>query len=180
MAQDKKNKNALIPTISLVVVGLLILAGIIYFAWNRTGSTTTGTGSQNTQTTQTTDNSANSTDLAANVNKLGPNETKLTPDNYDTFIKQSGIALVDVYSPTCPHCQKIAPILTELSNEYVGKVHIGKMSVAETANTNFILSREKDFQYVPAIWIYKNGALKENFTGEKTKAEFKALLDKYL
>ncbi len=176
MSEDKKSKSTLITTISLVVFGLLVLAGIIYFAWNRTGGTANG---NNTQTVQSTDTS-DSNSLAANVDKLGPNETKLTPDNYDAFIKQSGVVLVDVYSPTCPHCQKIAPILTDLSNLYVGKVHIGKMSVGVQANTDFILSREKDFQYVPAIWVYKDGALKENWTGEKTEDEFKTILNKYI
>jgi len=174
MADIKKNKANLITTISLVVFGLLILAGIIYFAWNRTGSTTTGSTNDRAQTTTDT------TTSAAAVDQLGANETKLTPDNYDAFTKQAGVVLVDVYSPTCPHCIKIAPILTELSNEYVGKVHIGKLSVGIDANRNFILAREKDFAYVPAIWIYKDGVVKESFTGEKTKDEFKALLDKYL
>jgi len=175
MTETTKTKSNLITTISLVVFGLLILAGIIYFAWNRTGATTNGT---NNDTTQTTDDS--SATSAAAVDQLGTNETKLTPDNFDAFTKQAGVVLVDVYSPTCPHCIKIAPILTELSNEYVGKVHIGKMSVGVDANRDFILAREKDFAYVPAIWIYKDGVVKESFTGEKTKDEFKALLDKYL
>jgi thioredoxin-like negative regulator of GroEL len=179
MAEDKKTKSTLITTISLVAFGLLILAGIIYFAWNRTGSTTTVTEAPTSQTT--TDNSStDAASLAANVDKLGPNETKLTPDNYDAFIKQAGVVLVDVYSPTCPHCQKIAPILTDLSNQYVGKVHIGKMSVGIQANTTFILSREKDFAYVPAIWVYKDGVLKESWTGEKTEDEFKTILNKYI
>ncbi len=170
MADNNKNNSNLVTTISLVVFGLLLLAGIIYFAWNNTGNP----DSSNEGETQ------NTTTSVAEVDKLGANETKLTPENFDAFTKQSGVVLVDVYSPTCPHCQVIAPILSELSDEYVGRVKIGKMTVAEDANRDFILAREKDFAYVPAIWIYKDGAVVESFTGERTKAQFKELLDKYL
>jgi len=170
MAEVKKNK--IWVTVFWIIFGLAVLGGVVYMAWNRTDTTPTTTTADNSTVTDNTS--------AAAVDQLGPNEVKLTPSNFDEITKKAGVVLIDVYSPTCPHCQKIAPILTELSNEYVGKLIVGKMSVEINENRDFILAREKDFQYVPAIWIYQDGVVKESFTGEKTKEEFKALIDKYV
>jgi thioredoxin 1 len=168
MATEKNNKIWMIAF--WVIFAVIVLGGVGYYAWNRVDAPATN----NAAATDTSDTSA------AEVDKLGANEVKLTPENYDATTKTAGVVLIDVYSPTCPHCQKIAPILTDISNIYVGKVTVAKMSVAIDANRDFILAREKDFQYVPSIWIYKDGVMQETFTGEKTKAEFQAILDKYV
>jgi thioredoxin-like negative regulator of GroEL len=51
-------------------------------------------------------------------------------------------------------------------------------SIAE--NRDFVINLDSSFQYVPAFWIYKDGKKVESFTGEQTKEELKAKIDKYL
>jgi len=170
MAEKKGISKSNLTTIILIVVAFVVLGGIIAYAWN-TKPATTATSSSS---------SGSSTASAADVDKLGPKEVKLTPSNFDSVINGNKVVLVDVYSPTCPHCVKIAPILTEISNDNAGKVVVAKMSTADTANIDFITKKFTDFQYVPAIWIYKDGKVVENFTGERTKQEFQDLLNKYL
>jgi thioredoxin 1 len=165
--------NSNMATMGLIVVALLALIGIVYYAWSTKPAD--GNTKTTTETTATSD-SAN----AANVDKLGAREVKLTPENFTEVTTKNKLVLVDMYSPTCIHCQKIAPILTELSNEYGDKLVIAKMSVAIDANREFILNWDKAFQYVPAVSIFKDGQKVDGFTGEKTKAEFKTLIDKYL
>jgi len=173
MAKDtSKISGSNAATIGLIVVALLALGGIVYYAW----STKPADNNAAATTTESTTNNAN----VAEVDRLGAREVKLTPENFADVTTKNKLVLADVYSPTCPHCQKIAPILTELSNEYGDKLVVGKMSVAIDANRDFILNLDKSFQYVPSIFIYKNGQKVESFTGERTKAEFKTLIDKYL
>ncbi len=156
-------------TIGLIVVALLALGGIIYYSW----STKPADGDTKT-TTKAEDTSV------ADVDKLGAREVLLTPENFNEVTTKNKMVVVDMYSPTCSHCQKIAPILTELSNEYGDKIVVAKMSVAVDANRDFILNWDKAFQYVPAITFFKDGQKMETITGERTKAEFKTYIDKYL
>ncbi len=156
-------------TIGLIVVALLTLGGIIYYSWS------TKPADNNTKTTTKSEDTT-----VADVDKLGAREIALTPENFDEVTTKNKMVVVDMYSPTCSHCQKIAPILTELSDEYGDKIVVGKMSVAVDANRDFILSWDKNFQYVPAVSFYKDGQKMETITGERTKAEFKTFIDKYL
>ncbi len=171
MAEKEKNKK-LLPIVAVVVV--LAFVGVIYLAWNNTGSNSTNTDDTNNSETVNTSTST------ADVDKLDAREVKLTPENFNQVTTGKGVVLVDMYSPTCSHCQKIAPILTDLSNEYGDRLVVAKMSVAVDANREFILNWDKNFAYVPAITIFKDGEKVESFTGERTKAEFKELIDKYL
>lgn len=171
--QEDKKDNSKIFIMLGIVFALLILVGIIVYAYS-TKTDEIPTTTATTTETETTD------DSAADVDKLGAREVKLTPENFTEVTTKNKLVLVDMYSPTCPHCQKIAPILTQLSNEYGDKLVVAKMNVSIDANREFVLNWDKTFQYVPAITIFKDGKKVESFTGEKTKAEFKTLIDKYL
>jgi thioredoxin 1 len=97
---------------------------------------------------------------------IGPGELKLTDDNFDSEIKQSkGVAMVDMFSPTCPHCQKIGPIVSEIAKETQGKYKIGKLN----ANTNSKTATEFEISNVPALIFFKDGKEADRLIGEQTK-----------
>ena len=171
MAKDKNVLSSSWATFALVAVAVLVLAGIVYYAWSTRPE-------DNTETTETTTTQENTT--VADVDALGPREVLLTPDNFEEVTSRKGVVLVDMYLPTCSHCQKIAPILTELSNEYGDKLVVAKMSAATDVNRDFILGWDESFNSVPTITIYKDGEKVDTFTGERTKQEFKDLIDLYL
>jgi len=174
MAETKQNKIWLYSF--WAVFALAVTAGIVYFAWNRP-ETTKDTTSSNC-TTKVADGTA------ADVDKLGANEVKLTAENFDAEVTQAkGVVLVDAYAPWCPHCQRIAPTISKLADDYVGKVKVGKMNAnnqdpAMKANFDFAVS--KGLQGYPTVWIYKDGQKVDEFSGEKIYCEIKALLDKQL
>ena len=180
MSEDAKkkiklSKKTLITTI-LVILGLAAIGGIVYYAWSQTGA---DQGSDTTTNNSST-NSNNTTTSASVTEERGAYEISLTPENYDATIATSGVVIVDVYLPTCSHCQKVAPILTEISNEYVGQVTVAKMNASVTENVTFITEKFSDFAYVPAFWVYKDGELVDSYTGEKTKEELIATFSDYL
>ena len=165
MAEKKTKTNMTLFWVAIGVV--LIFGGIIYFAWSTKPADTS------TETTTTTG-------TEANVDKLGAREVKLTPENFTEVTTKNKLVLVDMYSPTCVHCQKIAPILSELADEYGDKLVVAKMSIGIDANREFMINWDKSITGVPAVTIFKDGQKVEGFSGERTKAEFQTLIDKYL
>ena len=53
---------------------------------------------------------------------------ELTDSEFQSFISASSLPLlVDFYSPTCGPCKAIAPVISNLTKEYLGKVIIGPL-----------------------------------------------------
>lgn len=76
--------------------------------------------------------------------------------------------LVDFYADWCNPCKKIAPLISELAEEYKGKMKICKVNVDESPK-----STEKfQIMAVPTMLILVNGELKDRIEGANvTKKE---------
>lgn len=170
---SKVNSDKSKTNLVLAAAAVLLLVGVIVYAWNITPSE---------RTSKSSDNQAALDQLKpGDPAKLGENEVRITTENFEQEVIKSELPiLVDVYSPACQYCQKVAPILTELSDEYKGKFRIGKMDVTVPANRDFVLKTDNSFQYVPAYWIYVGGELKEKDGGAKTKEQFVEMISKYV
>lgn len=100
------------------------------------------------------------------ASEIGENEIKLTCENFKTEIEDyQGVAMVEMYSPTCPHCQKMAPIISEIAKENAGKYKIGKLNIYaySTLGTNYNVSS------VPAFLFFKDGKEVQRLVGEQSK-----------
>ena len=179
-AAAPSDKEANPTTIALIVLALLIFGIIGYLGWNNKFGTSTG----NTTGTTKTETVAPTQDLSAEVNKLGPNEVKFTAANFKTEVEDAkGVVVVDAYAAWCPHCQKMAPVVTEVSDSYKGKAKIGKLSANNQDpldKENFDFAVKNGLESYPTVWIYKDGKKVDTSTGALTKEELSALIDKYL
>ncbi|PYH35989.1 putative disulfide isomerase [Aspergillus neoniger CBS 115656] len=111
----------------------------------------------------------------------------LTPDNFDDTIKD-GYWFVKQYSPSCPHCQKIAPAWQTLYEFYYTSDPLSSSS-SKSSNTDSLnsfhgfynfhfaemnclahgdLCRKLDVKYFPTFALYHNGELVEQYTGKKS------------
>ena len=70
----------------------------------------------------------------------------------------------------------ISPIISELANEYDGKLTVGKCDVEENED----LAAEYGIRNIPTILFFKNGEVVDKLVGAVSKAKldekFKALL----
>lgn len=174
MADEKQNKTWKI--IFWIIFALAVISGIVYFAWNRPEQ------SAKTDTSTCTTKVADGT--AADVDKYTANEVRITAENFDAEVVQAkGVVLVDAYAPWCPHCQRISPTIAKLADDYEGRVKVGKMNANNqdpAMKANFDFAVAKGLQGYPTIWIYKDGQKVDEFSGERTYCEIKAMLDKQL
>jgi thioredoxin 1 len=101
------------------------------------------------------------------------NVVEFTDANFDSEISNSDVpVLVDFWAPWCGPCKMIAPIIDEIADEKVGSAKVGKVNIDE----NPAIAAKFRVQAIPTILIFKGGAMVEQITGLKGKADLLAKL----
>ena len=103
-------------------------------------------------------------------------EVKITNENFESYKNGELPLVVDLWATWCGPCRAIAPIISELANEYDGKIVVGKCDVEE----NDDIAMEFGVRNIPTIHFFKGGQLVDKFVGAASKStiedKFKALL----
>merc|ERR1711945_11194 len=84
-----------------------------------------------------------------------------TLSEYNSAIAKDILVCVDFFATWCPPCRMIAPILEEMSKEFVGKVIFLKVDVDEAEE----IAGKEEIQAMPTFIFYKNGKRLEDFAG---------------
>lgn len=102
--------------------------------------------------------------------------TELNESNYDEFVNSSEFVLVDIWAAWCGPCKAISPIIDQISEEYNGKIKVGKCDA--DANRDKITSL--GVRNIPTLFLYKDGQIIDQMTGGGTKSKFTEFIDKHL
>ena len=98
----------------------------------------------------------------------------LTPENFKSEVINSDIpVLVDFWAAWCGPCQVMNPIITNLAQEWSGRVKVGKANVDDNEN----IATEYNIQAIPTILIFQNGVEVERFTSIVTQTTLEAKLN---
>ncbi len=101
-------------------------------------------------------------------------EVTLTPDNFESEVINSDIpVLVDFWAEWCMPCKMIAPVLEELSEEYDGKLKIGKLNVDDNAD----LAAQYSIVSIPTMLFFKGGEVVKQQVGAVPKEQLKQSID---
>jgi thioredoxin 1 len=85
--------------------------------------------------------------------------------HFQQFITTNQFAVVDFWAEWCGPCQRIAPIMEELSKEFSGKVAFGKCNTDE----NRRLATQFNIDAIPAMMIFSRGQLVDRIIGAYPK-----------
>lgn len=99
----------------------------------------------------------------------------LTSSDFDSTIA-SGVTLVDMYADWCGPCQRIAPIVEELSKDYAGKATITKLDVDASGD----IAQRYGVMSIPTILLFKDGQLVDKAVGLQSKEDLENLVNKHI
>jgi thioredoxin 1 len=91
--------------------------------------------------------------------------TELTDANFDKFVKDNKIAVIDCWAPWCGPCVRMTPIMEQLSTELQGKAGVAKLNV----DKNQAISVRFGIRAIPTLLIFKDGVLVETLVGLRSK-----------
>lgn len=100
----------------------------------------------------------------------------ITDKNFEEIIKGDLPVLIDLFASWCGPCKAMSPIIEELSNEYEGKIIIGKMDV----DTNVETPSKFGIRSIPTLLFFKNGEVVDRLVGAQKKDILVAKLDSLL
>lgn len=94
-------------------------------------------------------------------------EVILTKQNFEAEVLNSNIpVLVDFWASWCGPCMMLSPVISELAEEYEGKIKVGKVNVDEQNE----LAMEYRVASIPTLLLFKNGKLEKTSVGFMPKA----------
>ena len=90
---------------------------------------------------------------------------KINKNNFEEVVlKNEKTVLIDFYADWCGPCKMIAPLVAEIAEENPDVV-VGKINVDEDME----LAMKFGVQSIPALFVLKNGKVKDSAIGFKPK-----------
>ncbi len=102
---------------------------------------------------------------------------ELTDTDFHQEVEKSNIPyLVDFWAIWCAPCAMVSPVLEEISKEYDGKIHVGKVNVDNEIKT----ANEFGIQNIPTLVIFQAGKEIERMVGAVPKDHIVKKIEKYV
>ncbi len=105
---------------------------------------------------------------------MSGSETIFTDDNFKEKVEGSDtLTIVDFWAEWCAPCRMLSPIVAELAEENKDSVKVGKLNVDENPKT----ATKFGIRGIPTLLFFKDGEVKEQLVGVRSKGEIQALID---
>ena len=103
-------------------------------------------------------------------------EVTITSENFESLKNGAQPLVVDFWATWCGPCRMVGPVISELAEEYNGRIVVGKCDVEENED----LAMEFGIRNIPTILFIKGGQVVDKIVGAQAKAriqeKFEALL----
>ncbi len=104
-------------------------------------------------------------------------EIELTQANFDKEVLDASLpVLVDFWAPWCGPCKMVGPIVKELSEEYSGRLKVGKLNTDESP----VLADRYGIRSIPTLIIFKDGKVIEQLVGALPKSQLQEIIVRHL
>jgi thioredoxin 2 len=91
-----------------------------------------------------------------------PQPMTVTDRNFDSVVLKSPLpVLLECWSPGCPACQTLAPVVDAFAKDLKGKIRVGRINVAQSP----VLSSRYDMRSVPVLLLFDGGRLEDQLIG---------------
>lgn len=97
----------------------------------------------------------------------------MTSENFDSLKNGNLPLVVDFWAEWCGPCKMISPIISQIAEEYDGRLVVGKCNVEESEE----LAAEYGIRNIPTLLFFKNGQLVDKFVGAANKVKLQEKFD---
>ena len=97
-------------------------------------------------------------------------EVRITNENFEELKKGQLPLVVDFWAEWCGPCKMIGPVISQLAEEYDGKMVVGKCNVEDCED----IAMELGIRNIPTLIFFKNGEIVDKFVGAGNKATLQA------
>ena len=94
-------------------------------------------------------------------------EVTITIENFESLKNGAQPLVVDFWATWCGPCRMVGPVISELAEQFDGKITVGKCDVEE----NEELAVEFGIRNIPTILFFKNGQVVDKMVGAQPKAK---------
>lgn len=104
-------------------------------------------------------------------------EITLTSENYDSeVLKSDKLVLVDFWASWCGPCKMVSPIISQLAEEYNGRVKVCKLNVDDEGG----IAAQNAIVSIPTVIIFLDGKPVKKMVGAHSFDDYADALDELL
>ena len=100
-------------------------------------------------------------------------EVTITSENFETLKNGNTPLVVDFWAEWCGPCKMISPVVSQLAEEYDGKIIVGKCNVEEAEDVAAMMG----IRNIPTLIFFKNGQEVVRHVGAVNKSMFQQKFD---
>lgn len=100
-------------------------------------------------------------------------EITITKENFEKEVLHSDKpVLLDLWASWCGPCRMLSPVISQIADEYDGKVKVGKINVDDEME----LAAAFNVSSIPMLVVMKDGKVTNSSIGVVPKAQITAML----
>ena len=103
-------------------------------------------------------------------------EVTITAENFENLKNGNQPLVVDFWATWCGPCRMVGPIISQLAEEYDGRIVVGKCDVEENED----IAMEFGIRNIPTIIFFKGGQIVDKLVGAQAKARIQEKFDALL
>ena len=100
----------------------------------------------------------------------------LTQENFQEEINGQSPIIVDFWASWCGPCRMLSPLIDALSEEYEGKITVGKVNVDEQN----ALAAQFGIVSIPTVIIFKDGKEEKRMIGVHDADDYRDEIDRVI
>jgi thioredoxin 1 len=97
----------------------------------------------------------------------------LTAADFDAFVADHDVALIDFWAAWCGPCRTMEPVVAEVAQKWRGKAAVGKVNVDQEA----ALAQRFGVMSIPTFYVFKGGRPLTRMVGVQMRRDFDKALD---
>ena len=97
-------------------------------------------------------------------------------DEFSQLLASEKLVVADYTASWCGPCRLVSPLIDRLATEYQGRATVVKIDIDQNKDN----AKQYGIRSIPAVLMFKDGELVENFAGKQPYETFSNALETHL